>query len=454
MVEEVEHPAYYVTGGYHPVKLGDEYCFGRYKIVAKLGFGRSATTWLAEDKENPARPVSIKILTAESVDIIFEQRILEQLTRAAESDPTHPGKDITQTLLDSFMISGPNGTHRCLVTEVERVTLNLLKDYPHHRILPLPVARVIAAQLIHGVQFIHDHGIDHGDLHFSNILLQLSPAMKNMNSKQLLTKTLETRTEQVIREDGAPLDPGVSSELIVPIHLGPDHDKMDLTDARIRIVDFSESFDPVKDKQYESHAPTVLAPPESRFTNAGGLDEPLSFSADVWTLGCAIWEIFGGGQPFDAFPPTPDEVTKEHAEMLGKLPQRWWTQWEERRKWFNEDGTKNVRENLGRWYSCETLDWNSRFQWYIMKPRKSIKKVGIFSVEEERAFRDMISLMLVFEPAKRGTIERVVGCEWMTRWGIAEVEKMREGLGVGSWSAELMLGRGFMPLPGVYLPSI
>ncbi|KAL4790857.1 kinase-like domain-containing protein [Aspergillus venezuelensis] len=286
MVEEVEYPAYYVPGGYHP-----------------LGFGRSATTWFAEDKVEPRRPVSIKILTAESVNRISEQRILEQLTRAAESDITHSGKDIVQTLLDTFMISGPHGTHRCLVTG-----------------------------FIHGVQFIHAQGIVHGDLHLSNVLLQLSPAMKTMNPKELLAKAPVMRTEPVIREDGLFLDPGVPSELIVPKHLGPNYDKMNLTDARIKIVDFSEAFDPFKDKQYESHAPTVLAPPESRFTNAGDLDEPLSFSADIWTLGCVIWEMIGGGQPFDAFPPTSDEVTKEHVEMLGKLPQRWWNQWEERRK--------------------------------------------------------------------------------------------------------------------------
>lgn len=64
-VEEVERLDYYVPGGYHPVAIGDEFCAGRYVIAHKLGFGRSATAWLAEDRRR-SRLVAIKISTSES----------------------------------------------------------------------------------------------------------------------------------------------------------------------------------------------------------------------------------------------------------------------------------------------------------------------------------------------------------------------------------------------------
>ena len=45
-----EDMAQYRSGGYHPIHLGDTMHGGRYKIVQKLGWGRDATVWLAEDR--------------------------------------------------------------------------------------------------------------------------------------------------------------------------------------------------------------------------------------------------------------------------------------------------------------------------------------------------------------------------------------------------------------------
>ena len=41
---------HYRSGGYHPVHLRDTMKGGRYQIVQKLGWGRDATVWLAEDR--------------------------------------------------------------------------------------------------------------------------------------------------------------------------------------------------------------------------------------------------------------------------------------------------------------------------------------------------------------------------------------------------------------------
>lgn len=37
----------YCHGGYHPVRIGDVFNNGRYKIVSKLGYGVYSTVWLA-----------------------------------------------------------------------------------------------------------------------------------------------------------------------------------------------------------------------------------------------------------------------------------------------------------------------------------------------------------------------------------------------------------------------
>ncbi|KAE8547892.1 hypothetical protein TMatcc_009715 [Talaromyces marneffei ATCC 18224] len=397
-VEDVERLDYYVPGGYHPTMLGDQFCSGRYVIAHKLGFGRSATTWLAEDIVN-GRLVALKISTAESVDRMHE---MEVLSRLAKAESSLPGKPIVQNILDSFTVSGPNGTHRCLITDAARLNLNEVKEYPYHRLLHLPAARAIAAQLLLGVQLIHSQGIVHGDLHLGNMLLQLPSDMKNKTSKQLRARTGEPAKEPVVREDGLPLGPGVPSELVIPIWLGIDSDKVTLKDAPITISDFGEAFDPQTTKQYTAHTPLLLAPPESRFADAG---QP----------------------PFESFPVSLDEVTMEHVEMLGKLPNRWWNEWKERSNRFHEDTHKSVKEDLRQWYGITSRDWDTRFDENIRKPRER-NGFELFSADEEAAFRGMMKLILVLEPGKRATIDEVVKCEWMQQWGLPELRRMQDAI--------------------------
>lgn len=159
-VEEVERLDYYVSGGYHTVMIGDKFCTGRYVIAHKLGFGRSATTWLAEDRRQN-QLVALNISTAESAERTHEIQILSQLARAKYE---LSGKAIPQKLLDSFTFSGPNGTHQCLVTDAARISIHEAKDAAYHRLLHLPAARAIASQLILGLQFIHSRGIVHGGM--------------------------------------------------------------------------------------------------------------------------------------------------------------------------------------------------------------------------------------------------------------------------------------------------
>ncbi|EEH41372.2 kinase domain-containing protein [Paracoccidioides lutzii Pb01] len=416
-VEEVERLNYYVPGGYHPVMIGDEFCAGRYVIAHKLGFSRSATTWLAENRRQ-SRLVALKISTAESAELTHEMQILSWLARAKSR---LPGKAVVQKLLDSFTFSGPNGTHRCLVMDAARINIHEAKEAAYHRLLHLPAARAITSQLILGLQFIHSQGIVHGDLHLANILLRLPLDMQDMTLEQLHARTGEPAKEHVVREDGTPLDPGVPSEVVVPVWLGLSSDEISLADSAIMIADFGEAFDPQGTRPFSAHTPLLLAPPESRFAEPGESDDHLSFPGDIWTLACSIWDVFGSGPPFEAFPVTLDEVTIEHVEMLGKLPDRWWSKWEERSNWF-EDGHKNVKETLRQWYGNSTRDWTQRFTEYIRHPRER-KRFDTFSTEEENAFCDMMKSMLVLEPSKRATIEKVVGCEWMQRWGLPAVQK-------------------------------
>jgi len=47
LIEEETLPSY-CARNYCPVSIGEVFN-GKYKVVAKLGFGRESTTWLAQD---------------------------------------------------------------------------------------------------------------------------------------------------------------------------------------------------------------------------------------------------------------------------------------------------------------------------------------------------------------------------------------------------------------------
>lgn len=158
--EDVEDLEGYRFGGYHPVNIGDRFCEGRYAIVHKLGFGTFSTIWLAKDQKG-GKYVAIKIATSESTHLSRECVILEYLART-DAGSSQLGKCYTPSLLDHFIVDGPNGRHQCLVGDVARCSLSLSKYGTSTNLFPLDVARAVAAQLILGVQYMHSRGVAHG----------------------------------------------------------------------------------------------------------------------------------------------------------------------------------------------------------------------------------------------------------------------------------------------------
>lgn len=251
-----------------------------------------------------------------------------------------------------------------------------------------------------------------------------------MTTKQAYAKTDKPTSEPVIRRDGASLDTGVPFELIIPLWLGLASDEISLPNSFILLSDFGEEFDPSQAKTFTCHRPRLLAPPEAFFADSES-DDYLSFPADIWTLACTVWDVFGSGPPFEVFVPTPDSMIREHVETFGKLPDRWWGKWADRNNWFDEDGRKNVKEDLRLLYSDSARSWDQQYPASIRDARWSVSRAKEtnfedFEEDEEMAFGKMVKSMLVFEPRQRATIEDVVKCEWMQEWGLPELQRMAE----------------------------
>lgn len=142
-IEDVEDLDRYQPGGYHPVQIGDELNDGRYRIVNKLGYGGYSTIWLARDQQM-AKYAAVKILTADSSDCTHEANLLSSLGNSS----SRSGRGIIPSLIDQFVVTGPNGKHRCIVTPAAQMSLSDAKDASIYRLFQPKVAQSIVAQLI------------------------------------------------------------------------------------------------------------------------------------------------------------------------------------------------------------------------------------------------------------------------------------------------------------------
>lgn len=111
---------------------------------------------------------------------------------------------------------------------------------------------------------------------------------------------------------------------------------------------------------------------------------------------------------------TEDDVTAQHVDALGPLPEEWWEKWAGWNKYFTEPGATG-RPIEGRWvWSLE-----ERFEEWVQKLRR---EEGMATVDdrEREAFFKMLRLMLKFKPGDRPTARQVLETEWMREWALPE----------------------------------
>ncbi|KAJ2636362.1 serine/threonine protein kinase, CMGC [Coemansia sp. RSA 1286] len=203
----------YCKGGYHPVKIGDEFKAQRYRVVRKLGWGHFSTVWLSYDRERDMH-VALKIVKSAAHYSEAALDEIELCTQAVSVREPHVGRDHVAKMLDSFEHSGPNGRHVCMVFEVlGENLLSLLRnarrygslreavhaaktdggligdgqgaaadsaaarnagddDSRQSEGLPVPLVKQVARQIIAGLAYLHGPcGMIHTDLKPENVLV-------------------------------------------------------------------------------------------------------------------------------------------------------------------------------------------------------------------------------------------------------------------------------------------
>lgn len=173
-IEEEGNPNYNVKN-FYPARPGDLF-HSRYKILAKLGWGISSTVWLAQDTKRcvariiwtsqssanilsrwwwqPSRYVTLKIAVTSFVDENAAEHEVN-MTRRLLANPAHEGFAFVRTAPDHFRLTGPDGTHVCLVFEPMREPFWLFQRRWDDNKIPPEILKIYLRFILQGLDYMY-----------------------------------------------------------------------------------------------------------------------------------------------------------------------------------------------------------------------------------------------------------------------------------------------------------
>lgn len=169
----------YDRGLYYPVKLGDVFC-SRYQVLSKSGFGANSTVWFCRDLQQH-RYIALKIYIHSSKPN-HDVQVLEHLA-ACRTD--HPGKQLVRNMIDSFEITGPKGSHQCVVQDPLLTSLLHFQATLNPMSLTEALIKGALQQLLLALDFLHTEAhVVHTDIQAKNIIIESSDPSSSMSGRR------------------------------------------------------------------------------------------------------------------------------------------------------------------------------------------------------------------------------------------------------------------------------
>ncbi|OAA59695.1 Protein kinase-like domain protein [Niveomyces insectorum RCEF 264] len=432
----------YYPGSYHPVDVGDTIYGGRYKVIRKLGYGSFSTVWLVHDLDK-ANYVAVKILVAKASEgngDLQEEKIYRHLSRPA-NEQTTVNRYITQ-LLDTFVLKGPNGEHKCMVFEPMGPTANtMVEELPEFNPqmygmkvrYPVWMAKQILRGALEALQFLHAQGIAHGDFQPGNILFPLragghghSDGRGRGSSSSCLDGVAEATLWQtdnanatfrgsisppVVRLDGK-VDRWAPKHLYVPQPLtaftdyGPGF--------RVKLSDLGGAYF-VSEPPDEIVTPTGLSAPELIFQKS----VPPTVDGrmlDIWSVGCLVFELVTGCQlfciPYSMREDADDSHLLSLSHILGPLPDHLFARWPRSSLYFTTD-------NAGkRTLFNRALGGVGPGQEPLILPTPTMEDMfdeaapEVGSTAEAQQIKSLVRRILQYDPSQRPTAAEILQDPW------------------------------------------
>ncbi len=219
----------------------------------------------------------------------------------------------------------------------------------------------------------------------------------------------EPRREVCLTISGEVPGPSAPKYLIEPLdlrNLNPRH----FTNQAC-IVDFGETYE-LENPPESLGIPPAYCPPELIFDSLTGV------ACDIWALACTIFELRSMSQLFESFFGDDDDVIRQMVIYLGKLPEPWWSSWESRDIWFNEDGTLIPRSPVintatGEFYpNLDTIEKRLGAGVRFGITGSDEKFDVVIQPEECKVLAGLLLEMLNYDPQSRPTVAMVLEHPW------------------------------------------
>ncbi|KAI1774311.1 kinase-like domain-containing protein [Hypoxylon cercidicola] len=265
----IEYVQMYNKGGNHPVHL-DDILDGRFEVFHKLGHGGFGTVWLCRDILQ-GKWKAVKVMAAACSSRGNEEKIYSYLRNQCTSKELEENHITVPS--EQFWIEGPNGHHLCLVMPVLGWTVSdwrmAQKDFLEETNIH---AKEACRQIVKAMNFLHSHGICHGDFRPDNILMQIE-GVDEFYKDQILELMGEPECVDVHIESGKSSVPRAPEYCV---KRADEYWCKKLTTTSITIVDFGESFFATEPPR-SIGIPNQYAPPEIMFN---GIEVP-GFHSDI-----------------------------------------------------------------------------------------------------------------------------------------------------------------------------
>ena len=232
-----------------------------YKITSKLGEGGMGEVYLAEDTRL-GREVALKILPQKFVQ---DRQRMARFQREAEvlASLNHPNISIIHGLEESGEV---------LALVLELVEGDTLADRITQGAIPVDESLRLALQIAEALEAAHEKGIIHRDLKPANVKVTPDGKVKVLDFG--LAKALELPTSE----------PELSES---PTR------SLDAAATQMGMVMGTAAY---------------MSPEQAR-------GKPVDKRADIWSLGCVLYEMLSGRRPFDG-----EDISKTLARVIEREP--------------------------------------------------------------------------------------------------------------------------------------
>ncbi|RDW67398.1 uncharacterized protein DSM5745_09264 [Aspergillus mulundensis] len=428
-----EGPWEYLPGGHHPIHLGD--IIGgpkKYKVLHKLGSGRSANVWFCSMLgQDPPFYVAVKVLKACASQPENNELTIGRFLRNMGyhyydivDNLTYPWRD--------FTLEGPNGTHQCFVYPVQGPTVCKVDGHfnnPHVYLRELTRKAAYAMGVTQGCNMIHN------DFRPSNILIEIG-GLAGKSEEEVMAILGEPQGANVVKYPGADATANPPEYIIFPAS----ENLLCQSRETLTVIDFGNSFREGKGSPPRaSGAPSHYAAPEVVFSNQG----QASLASDIWALACTLYEIRFGEKLFHCESDHVEGYIHALVKHCGKVPERWWSAppWNLQEAWHKSHSDPRLHggpateeaiepeatvrwrhiqaavakkvahpitspESVRRWEEARSAPWVPGTEPVSMAFHECIPE------EEQRLFADLLYKMTELEPAKRLVIAEVAAHPW------------------------------------------